>query len=357
MVDKKIISIKPFEDLVTEEALKKRKKPLIEKRRGINKKIARINEQLEILDTEEKGVHDKNILNDLTAKQWMKFKKSFFVWDEREKEWDLKKEHPATYPASVAEGFIKFFTKEGMTVLDPMCGTGSTLVACDRINRNGIGVDLNETWVELAGKLTPQQLYCHDSTRLDELSLPDIDYCIFSPPYGNTLHKSKGGVITRHKKRIEDGLAEVYSDDSSDLGNMDESSWLDSMERITDQVHESLKKEGYMTIIIQNEVGVNYSPIAFKLAIRLAKTWELKPERIWCQETKPVTIHGHPKTFVTNNHHHYCLNFRKIRDDINPKNSRGQEIVQELGINKEYGYLYFISKDGDIARVKAKWNS
>jgi len=293
----------------------KKKKTLLSERSKLNLQINRIIEEINVLEREKNGVHRKNILNDLSAKEWMKFKKSWFILDERENEWKLKKIHPATYPATIAQIFINFFTKKGNIVLDPMCGMGSTLTACDRIDRIGIGIDLNQKYCEIAKSLTKQNIICHDSKNLKELKIPGIDYCIFSPPYHDTLHKSKGGVITRHKDRIREGLDEIYSNDKNDLGNIhDEEMFLDGLEKITDNVYDLLKDRRFMTIIVQNEVGLNYNPIAWKIALKLSAKWMLKPERIWCQETKPVTIHGHPKTFVTNNHHHYCLNFQKILD-------------------------------------------
>ena len=39
-----------------------------------------------------------------------------------------------------------------MNVLDPMVGTGSTLIACIRSGRNGYGIELNQKYAEIAKK-------------------------------------------------------------------------------------------------------------------------------------------------------------------------------------------------------------
>lgn len=59
-------------------------------------------------------------------------------------------EHPAMYPLGLAEWMIKLVTPPGGTVLDPFCGSGSTLVAAVKEGFDGIGIDNNPAYVELA---------------------------------------------------------------------------------------------------------------------------------------------------------------------------------------------------------------
>lgn len=51
--------------------------------------------------------------------------------------------YPARFIPQIPLTFIKLFTKEGETVLNPMCGCGTTLVEAFLNNRNSIGNDLN----------------------------------------------------------------------------------------------------------------------------------------------------------------------------------------------------------------------
>jgi len=51
--------------------------------------------------------------------------------------------YPARFIPQIPLTFIKLFTKEGETVLDPMCGCGTTLVEAFLNNRNSIGNDFN----------------------------------------------------------------------------------------------------------------------------------------------------------------------------------------------------------------------
>ena len=48
------------------------------------------------------------------------------------------------------ERLIKTYTNEGETVLDNCMGSGSTMVACKNTNRNGIGIELEEEYFNIA---------------------------------------------------------------------------------------------------------------------------------------------------------------------------------------------------------------
>jgi len=62
----------------------------------------------------------------------------------------LKRKHPATFPDQIPLDFIETFCPENGVVLDPFMGSGSTAVAAKRLNRNFIGFDLSEEYVEIS---------------------------------------------------------------------------------------------------------------------------------------------------------------------------------------------------------------
>src|SRR3989338_341615 len=152
-----------------------------------------------------------NRLNELSAQDWLRFTKTWFIHNPPPRKKD-EKLHPAKYPENMIAEFINFFTKPGAVVFDPFLGTGSTLVACHNTNRNGIGIELQEKYADIATerikKLESQLKLDSDSSAgakeqskqlifttnsLDsnklwkELNLPKIDLVITSPPYGPML--------------------------------------------------------------------------------------------------------------------------------------------------------------------------
>ncbi|MEE3805442.1 site-specific DNA-methyltransferase [Lysinibacillus fusiformis] len=60
--------------------------------------------------------------------------------------------HPTQKPEALCEYLIKTYTNEGEVVLDNCAGSGTTLVAARNLNRNFIGIELEEKYVEVARK-------------------------------------------------------------------------------------------------------------------------------------------------------------------------------------------------------------
>ena len=58
------------------------------------------------------------------------------------------KNHPAPYPVELAERLIRMFSFVGDTILDPFCGSGTTLLAAGTWGRNGIGIDIEPQFLE-----------------------------------------------------------------------------------------------------------------------------------------------------------------------------------------------------------------
>ena len=63
-----------------------------------------------------------------------------------------KVNHPTQKPVSLIEYLIKTYTNENETVLDFTMGSGTTGVACKNLNRNFIGIEMDDKYFEIAKK-------------------------------------------------------------------------------------------------------------------------------------------------------------------------------------------------------------
>ena len=73
-------------------------------------------------------------------------------------------QHPATFPYKLAADHIKTWTNPGDLVLDPMCGSGTTIRAALDLNRGGVGIEIHKPYVELARARLGQSVFELDIT-------------------------------------------------------------------------------------------------------------------------------------------------------------------------------------------------
>lgn len=67
-------------------------------------------------------------------------------------------EHPSPKPVELYKWMIKNSTDEGATILDPFMGSGTTLVAAVQLGRKAIGIEIDETYYEIAKKRIRQAM-------------------------------------------------------------------------------------------------------------------------------------------------------------------------------------------------------
>lgn len=172
--------------------------------------------------------------------------------------------HPAKMWPRIAATAIAGYSRPGDTVLDPMCGIGTTLVEAIQLGRNAYGIDLETEWVSAAREnvLAAErahpgswgEIFQGDATNLAglfdgrRLRVP-VDMVLTSPPYGAVTHgqpdtvKVTGGKIRNRAHRYSTGRLEAGSLVTSSLPRLQS-----GMETMFDGCFGALKPGGHMVV-------------------------------------------------------------------------------------------------------------
>ena len=197
------------------------------------------------------------------------------LWEYPSQHYDAKgsteqgsKDFPGATPSWVIWQLLTRYTREGDTVLDPMCGSGTTLDVCADLGREGIGLDLNPQRDDIE----------HADAR--ELPLEDerVDFVFIDPPYSTHID---------------------YSDDERCIGKLDASAppehegavmghaYYEAMDRVIDEIVRVLRPGRYMGLYVSDSwvkrkgvKGGVFMPIGFELFGILAHS--LRPVDIIC---------------------------------------------------------------------------
>ncbi|RMF56977.1 MAG: site-specific DNA-methyltransferase [Calditrichaeota bacterium] len=105
-------------------------------------------------------------------------KKDFDVWFRQI--WNITgastRNHPAPFPLELAVRIVRMFSFFGDTVLDPFCGTGTTMVAALRNGRNSIGIEIEPEYCRMAArhlKAESNTLFANSELRFERIVKKD----------------------------------------------------------------------------------------------------------------------------------------------------------------------------------------
>lgn len=277
-------------------------------------------------------VDPRNPLNDLTGKDWLPETKSFFYQKglgANHPEAQIEKLHPAPYSFQDIGHLIRFFTKSGMTVLDPFGGVGSTAKACEVNGRKCISIELSPMWHDLSIKRLESEvgegtsnnhIFINGDSCVELLKLEaeSVDFMVTSPPYWGILNKQDQKVI---KNRVANNLETKYSDSEKDLGNVE--NYEEFLDILVNKVFlpcaRLLRYGKYMAIVVsdfrdKSEYISFHSDLiqAMKGAdVPDGGVLTLQGTKILLQNHKSLLPYGYPFAYVENIHHQYILIFRK----------------------------------------------
>lgn len=174
------------------------------------------------------------------------------------------------FAPQIARNIILKYSKEGDTILDPMVGSGTTLIETRLLNRKGIGIDINRNAIKLTlenlnfeGKYQYTQLIKKGDVRnLKGIQDNSIDLIITHPPYLNIIEYSKD-----------------VEGDFSLISNVTE--FCNEFEKGIKEFYRVLKENSYCAILIGDiRKNCHYVPLAYYIMERFLKNGFLLKEDI-----------------------------------------------------------------------------
>jgi SAM-dependent methyltransferase len=170
-------------------------------------------------------------------------------------------DYRGNWAPEIPRNLILRYTQPGETVLDQMVGSGTTIVECKLLGRNGIGVDINYEALMVAwsridfavpaqrGVSTWQKLYLGDARHLDRIEDNSIDLIATHPPYANIIRYSGRG--------LPDG-------DLSRVRSLEE--YLEGMRQVAAECYRVLRPGRHCAILVgDTHRHKHYVPIAFRV--------------------------------------------------------------------------------------------
>jgi DNA modification methylase len=248
----------------------------------------------------------------MDGKTWLNY--SISVWDDiRKSTEEVGLKHPALFPAQMAGRLIQLFSHPDETVLDPFCGTGSTLLAAHHLGRRGIGIDISHDFLALAEKRLAQagsvdhQLLCGDARQVEKLVEETVDFCLTSPPYWDILNQKRTADHRdqRHYGNLED-----------DLGTIEEyEHFLEEVALVFRGIYRWLRPQGYCCIVVMDlRKKDQFYPLHMDLSrILTGEGYTLDDLIIWDRrhEYNRLRPLGYPYVFRVNRIHEYILILQK----------------------------------------------
>lgn len=276
--------------------------------------MAEMSDYIEISNARICNCH-QGYLSCIEPRDWMK--NQIGVWQFTYESRDIrdKKIHPAVFPISMAKRIIEQFTHRGELVLDPFVGSGTTLLAAQDLERNAIGFDLKQEYVDLSNERVAnppdnhpckQIAVCDDARNIANRITPGtVKLAFTSPPYANILNRERKNKSRRGdlRKNEQFGKVEQYSQDPRDLGTLA----VDDFEKVISDIFLAMKpvfmdKAHILINITDAWIDGRRVPLHINIINAMLNAgYEFRNTIIWDRRNlvNKIGIFGWPSSYIT----------------------------------------------------------
>jgi hypothetical protein len=171
------------------------------------------------------SVQKEGKINDLNLNRWKEYDDiitdSLWLFDKRDTSGVHKAGYWGNFIPQIPNQLLRRYTKKGEWVLDPFLGSGTTLIECKRLGRNGVGVELNADVAKSADsiiekeknpfKITTKVIRGNSGTfdyksELKKLKTESFQFAIMHPPYWDIIKFSNNKDDLSNAKSVQDFL-------------------------------------------------------------------------------------------------------------------------------------------------------
>lgn len=186
-------------------------------------------------------------INDIDMNHWKDYSDiltdSLWIINKRDASGNHKGDYHGNFVPQIPNQLLKRYTKKGDWVLDTFLGSGTSLIECQRLGRNGIGIEINPEILLVAKEriitekgtssfdfINGDSAQCDLTAILKQNNIDKVQFIIYHPPYWDIIK---------------------FGDRKENLSNaetLDE--FVDMFSRVVDNTAKFLEKNRYIGIVI-----------------------------------------------------------------------------------------------------------